>query len=250
MTTADNNVLPEGLPAREPLRAAVLEAKSLSAGYGDLAVMRDLNLTIAPGQIVALLGPNGAGKSTLLRTLAGLLKPLSGEVWFDGQVAKGPLHRRARAGLAYIADDRSLIPDLTVRDNLRLAKVDVNEVIAEAPVLGRLINRRAGLLSGGEQQLLSVVRALSRKPKILLVDELSQGLSPLAVEEVWALLRTTAMRGTAVLAVEQVIGRALDLSHRFVVLRQGTLALEGDSLDYRDKLAEIERLHVVAASGR
>jgi branched-chain amino acid transport system ATP-binding protein len=227
----------------------VLEAERLSVGYGDLAAVRDVDLTVGAGQIVALLGPNGAGKTTLLRTLAGLLRPLAGRVLFGGRPTSGPLHRRARAGLGYVADDRSLIPDLSVLDNLRLAKVDVDEVVAGAPVLGPLLRRRAGLLSGGEQQLLSVVRALRRGPKVLLVDELSQGLSPLAVDAVWTSLRSAADAGTGVLVVEQMIGRAVELSDRFVVLRQGELALAGASADYRFRLDELERLHVVAASG-
>jgi branched-chain amino acid transport system ATP-binding protein len=234
--------------AAVPPRPPVLEAKGLSAGYGDLAAVRDVSFDVLPGQIMAVLGPNGAGKSTVLRTLAGLLKPLAGQVLLGGQRVTTPLHQRARAGLAYIADDRSLIPGLSVIDNLRLAKVDVDAVVAAAPVLGPLLSRRAGLLSGGEQQLLSVVRALSMKPVVLLIDELSQGLSPIAADAVWDLLQAAATKGTAVIAVEQVIRTAIDRSDRFVVLYQGSQALAGNSAEHRHDLAEIERLHVVAAS--
>lgn len=243
MEAAQSTSTPEG---SDP--AVVLEGQGLAIGYGDLAVARGINLTVRAGEVVAVLGPNGSGKSTLLRTLVGLLKPLAGEVLFQGRVTHAPLHRRARMGLAYIAEDRSLIPDLTVLDNLRLAKVDVERIVADAPALGPLLRRRAGLLSGGEQQLLGAARALGRDPAVLVVDEISQGLSPLAVEAVWELVARAASTGTAVVVVEQVLGRAIELSDHFLVLRQGGIALADKSVGYRGRLAEIERLHLATAS--
>jgi branched-chain amino acid transport system ATP-binding protein len=166
-----------------------------------------------------------------------------------GEVTRAALHARARAGLGYIAENRSLIPALSVRDNLRLAKVDAAEVVAFVPELEKLLNRRAGLLSGGEQQLLSVGRALARRPRVLVVDEFSQGLAPLAAEAVSALLRRAADAGTAVLLVEQVLRRALALSDRFLVLHQGAVALAGRSAGHRGRIEEIERLTIAAGDG-
>jgi branched-chain amino acid transport system ATP-binding protein len=225
----------------------ILQTRDLAAGYGDLKVVQGINLVVREGEITALLGANGAGKTTVLRTVVGLQRPLGGEVRLFGEPTRAPLHQRARAGLAYIADNRSLIPALSVRDNLRLAKVDADDVVALAPQLKNLLGRRAGLLSGGEQQLLSVSRALSRHPRVLVMDEFSQGLAPLAVESISLLLRQAAAAGTAVLLVEQVLQRALDLSDQFLVLRQGSVPLAGRSAGYRSRIEEIERLTIATA---
>ncbi|MFC5745609.1 ATP-binding cassette domain-containing protein [Actinomadura rugatobispora] len=214
-----------------------------------MRVVDGVDLAVDEGEITALLGGNGAGKTTVLRTVVGLQRQLGGEVHLFGEATRAPLHQRARAGLGYIADNRSLIPALSVRDNLRLAKVDLDEVVAVVPALAGLLDRRAGLLSGGEQQLLSVGRALARRPRLLVVDEFSQGLSPLAAEAVTALLRAAAEAGTGVLLVEQVLRRALALSDRFLVLRQGGVALDGRSADHRDHPEEIERLTTAAVNG-
>ncbi|MFB4308301.1 ABC transporter ATP-binding protein [Actinomadura sp. GTD37] len=234
----------DGVP---PPAGAVLQTTALAVGYGDLRVVEGVDLAVREGEITALLGSNGSGKTTVLRTVVGLQRPLAGEVRLFGEVTRAALHARARAGLGYIAENRSLIPALSVRDNLRLAKVDAAAVVALAPQLEPLLSRRAGLLSGGEQQLLSVGRALARRPRVLVVDEFCQGLAPLAAEAVSALLRKAADDGTAVLLVEQVLRRALALSDRFLVLRQGAVALAGRSADHRNRTEEIERLTVAAA---
>jgi branched-chain amino acid transport system ATP-binding protein len=231
--------------ASGPGRQVILETRNLAAGYGDLRVVQGIDLLVRGGEITALLGANGAGKTTVLRTIVGLLRPLGGDVRLFGQPTRAPLYARARSGLAYIADNRSLIPALSVRDNIRLAKVEPEAVVAIAPQLEELLNRRAGLLSGGEQQLLSVSRALSRRPRALVVDEFSQGLSPLAAESISRLLRQAAAEGTAVLLVEQVLQRALGLSDQFLVLRQGGVALAGTSAGYLSRIEEIERLTTV-----
>jgi branched-chain amino acid transport system ATP-binding protein len=241
VATARNEPAGGGDPS---LAEVVLQTTALAVGYQDLQVVRGIDLAVRKGKITALLGANGSGKTTVLRTVAGLQRPLGGEVRLFGEVTRAALHARARAGLGYIAENRSLIPALTVRDNLRLAKVDTAAVVALAPPLEKLLSRRAGLLSGGEQQLLSVSRALARRPRLLVVDEFCQGLAPLAAETVSALLRQAAEAGTAVLLVEQGLRRALALSDRFLVLRQGAVALAGRSADYRSRTEEIERLTI------
>lgn len=226
---------------------AVLAAHDLSIGYGDLTVCRGLDLQVREGEFVALMGANGAGKTTFVHTLVGLLKPISGYVTLFGRKTKAPLHRRSRQGLSFVADDRSIIPGLSTRDNLRIAGVDGDDAAADFPVLAPLLKRRAGLLSGGEQQLLTVYRALSRRPRVIVIDELSQGLAPQVVERLCVMLREAADRGTSVVVVEQTLRRALKISDRFAVLHGGSIALAGRSADYRNQQQDLEHLYLRTA---
>lgn len=208
-----------------------LVASGLCAGYGELPVLHDLEIQIAPGEIVALLGPNGAGKTTTLLTLAGELKPSAGSVHIGGQVAAGSLHRRTKQGVAFVPDTRGVFARLSVKDNLRLGKVSPAEVFANAPEIATRGGTRAGLLSGGEQQLLAVARAIARKPKVLMIDEMSLGLSPKVVNRIVGLLRQAADDGLAVLIVEQHIQVALQAADRAYILSRGSIVHHARTAD-------------------
>jgi branched-chain amino acid transport system ATP-binding protein len=220
---------------------AVLEAKGITVGYGDLRAVRDLSVGVEPGEIVALLGPNGAGKTTSLLALAGVLTPMSGTVHWHGQAVRAPLHRRARAGLACVFEDRSIVSSLSVRDNLRLGGADEQVALTWFPALSGLVRRRAGLLSGGEQQMLSIGRAIGRNPAAILIDELSQGLAPQTADVVAEAVRNCARQGIAVIVVEQNLKRALAISDRFYLLTHGSVAVAGRSEQHRDNPAELQR---------
>ena len=219
------------------IETRLVSVSNLSAGYGGVPVVRGLSLHIKPGEVVALLGPNGAGKTTTLLTISGILRPLEGTVNVLGDaVLGGRAYRTARRGLAHVAEDRSLFFDLTVTENLRLGLTGDRSRRAAAmdramelfPALAPLRKRRAGLLSGGEQQMLAMARALASEPKVLLVDEMSMGLAPIIVERMMPVVRRIADEtGTGVLIVEQHVHMALSISDRGYVLNHGNLVLEG-----------------------
>jgi branched-chain amino acid transport system ATP-binding protein len=212
-------------------RSPVLRVSGLVAGYGDLAAVRGLNLEVHAGEVVALLGPNGAGKTTTLLTLAGELPKIAGDVDYLGRPFKGPLHQRVRRGLAFVPEERSVFMGLSVADNLKIGG-QPDRALGLFPELKPLLPRRAGLLSGGEQQMLTLGRALAMKPKMLLVDELSVGLAPLIVDRLFeALVATAREDGTAVLLVEQQARRALRVADRWCLLRRGVLAATGGADD-------------------
>ncbi len=224
--------------------APLIEARRLSAGYGDLAAVRELDLTVAPGEIVALLGPNGAGKTTTLLTLAGELRPLGGEVRFLGSPKSLPVHVRARRGLAFVPEERAVISTLTTNGNLRLGRGSVDGAIELFPELAALLRRRAGLLSGGEQQMLTLGRALAAEPRLLLVDELSLGLAPLVVERLLQAVRAAADRGVGVLLVEQHVADALSVADRAMVLSHGRVALSGTAAEMRTHIGALESTYL------
>jgi branched-chain amino acid transport system ATP-binding protein len=205
----------------------VLEAVKVSAGYHGHAVIHDIDLHVDEGEIVALLGANGAGKTTTLSTLAGLFQTLSGDVIFDGKVTREPLHVRARRGLGYVTEERSIFRRLTTAENLRVGRCDREFALELFPSLTPLLGRLAGQLSGGEQQILTVARALARRPRLILADELSLGLAPLVVERLLQGIRAAADRGTAVIFVEQHVHQALRYADRVYVMRRGTIHLSG-----------------------
>ena len=219
---------------------ALLALRGLAAGYHGIAVVRDLDLDVRAGEVVALLGSNGAGKTTTLMTIAGLLKPLEGTVWLDREDIGGtPAHRLARRGISLVPENRALFHDLTTSENLRLARnghgteADVLDLL---PELGKCLHRKAGMLSGGEQQMLAVGRALVSRPRLLVVDEMSLGLAPVVVERLLPVLRTVAESfGTAVLVVEQHVTIALDVAERAYVLAHGRLVLGGATKDLRSR---------------
>lgn len=226
----------------------LLECRSLSAGYGQMAVVRNLDLTVNRGEVVALIGRNGAGKTTTLLTLAGELSPMEGEVRLKGEAVSSPMHVRCRSGLGYLTEERSVIMKLSVADNLRLAGVGRDDATTLFPELERLMKRSAGLLSGGEQQMLALARAIGRKPEVLLADELSLGLAPIVVARLLRAVRAAAdERGVGVLLVEQHVRQALAVADRVYVMNRGQVVLTGSATDIRNRLHEIEAAYLSTA---
>jgi ABC-type branched-subunit amino acid transport system ATPase component/ABC-type branched-subunit amino acid transport system permease subunit len=228
--------------AREP----VMATRDLDAGYGDLAAVRNLNIEVAPGEVLALLGPNGAGKTTTLLTLAGVLAPLRGEVLWRGEPIHDPLYRRVARGIGLVTEERSVFFGLTTEANLRLGRGDPKVALQLFPELVPLKRRKAGLLSGGEQQMLSLARVLAAEPAVLLVDELSLGLAPIVVSRLYRALRETASRGTAVILVEQHVHRALEVADRVCVLNRGSVVLESAAEPLRDDPELLRRSYLVS----
>jgi branched-chain amino acid transport system ATP-binding protein len=227
----------------------LIDIAGLDAGYGGIPVVRGLDLHVDAGEVVALLGPNGAGKTTTLLTISGLLRPVAGSVTVLGEAVTGDKpHTIPRRGLAHVAEDRSLFFDLTVQENIRLGltgdassrKASLNRAMELFPALAPLSNRLAGLLSGGEQQMLAMARALVSNPKCLLVDEMSLGLAPIIVERMLPIVRDIAdQTGAGVLVVEQHVHMALEVADRAYVLNHGELMMSGSAeelLERRDLL--------------
>jgi branched-chain amino acid transport system ATP-binding protein len=213
----------------------VLELRDVHAGYGDSLVLRGVDLAVPAGKVVALLGANGAGKTTVLRTASGLLRPVSGSVLLDGvDVTRWPAHRLAQAGLGHVPEGRGIFRTLTVRQNLRLQadSLTLEEVIERAvaafPILGERLDQVAGTMSGGQQQMLALVRGYIQSPRYLLLDEVSMGLAPIIVDEIFAFLEGLAQQGTGLLLVEQYVTRALELADLVFVLNRGELAFAGE----------------------
>lgn len=226
-----------------------LQILDVHAGYGDLLVVRGVSLSVAAGEIVALLGHNGVGKTTLLRAIMGLICPMSGDVAFAGRSLLGlEPHAVAAEGIAYIPQDAALFPDLTVAQNLHVAfraragfEAACDHALAPFPFLRERFRQRAGTLSGGEQKMLLVARALLVAPKLILADEVTEGVQPMQVDRISDTLRTlNATAGTSVLLVEQNVAFAIDLASRFLVMKQGTIAATGDATVPAVQ-AEIER---------
>lgn len=229
----------------------VLEAHGLTVGYGSRPVVHDVDLVVHPGEVVALLGPNGAGKTTTLLALAGELPLHRGEVRLNGAATKAPLHRRARRGLAFVTEERAVFKRLSALENLRVAGVDPRVALGLFPELEKRLSLRGGLLSGGEQQMLTLARALSRNPKLLLADELSLGLAPLVVRRLLEAVRAVAdEQGTGVLLVEQHVRKALQYADRVYVMRRGRIELSGTAAEMRGRLAEIEDSYLTSAAAK
>ncbi len=240
-----------------PSRAGdyAIEVNSLNAGYSGVAVVRDLDLVVRQGEVVALLGPNGAGKTTTLLALSGLVPALSGSINVLGQPIS---YRRPflipRRGMAHVPEDRSLFFQLSVRENIKLGnrggRINYDRIFDYFPELKPLMNRRAGLLSGGEQQMLALGRALASDPKVMLVDEMSLGLAPIIVERLLPVLRRIANeRNTAILIVEQHVHMALEVADRAYVLTHGSLILEGAAADLRTRRDLLESSYLGEVGG-
>jgi branched-chain amino acid transport system ATP-binding protein len=229
--------------------APALEARGLDAGYGKIAVVRGMDLHLSPGEVLVLFGSNGAGKTTTVRTLSGLLPTMAGEVRLNGKAVKAPLHVRARMGLSIVTERRALVKTLTVAENLRVVRADVKFALGVFPELGEHMERQAGLLSGGQQQMLSLGRALARRPNVLLIDELSLGLAPIVVNRLLEAVRTAADEGMAVLLVEQHIAKALRIADRVNVLRRGQIVIDGIASDFHGRTNDIVSAYMSADDG-
>ncbi len=225
----------------------LLEVRNLVTAYGSIEALHGISLDVADGEIVALLGANGAGKTTALRTISGLLRPRSGEVWFAGaRIDRRPAHDIVRLGLTHVPEGRWIFSLMTVDENLRLGAYAEPRVPQAAldrvfTLFPRLRERRAqvaGTLSGGEQQMLAIARALMTRPRLLLLDEPSMGLAPVLVRLIIQTIAEINRDGTTVLIVEQNASAALRLARRAYVLENGRVALEGPSAD----LAKNERV--------
>jgi branched-chain amino acid transport system ATP-binding protein len=214
---------------------ALLEVRGLDAGYGGFQALFGLDLTVAEHETVAVIGANGAGKTTFLRAVAGLVEATAGSIRFEGRdLLAVPHHRRVDRGIALVPEGRHLFPSLSVAENLlvgghtrRPGLWTVDRVVETFPLVGPLLRRQAGVLSGGEQQAVAIGRALMANPRLLLLDEVSLGLAPVAVKGLYAALPSIIGEGTTVLVVEQDIGQALTVADRVVCLLEGRISLEG-----------------------
>jgi ABC-type branched-subunit amino acid transport system ATPase component/branched-subunit amino acid ABC-type transport system permease component len=224
--------------------APLLSARNLASGYGDVAVVHDLDLDVRPGEVVALLGPNGAGKTTTLLTLAGELPARGGHVVWDESTRRQSLERRARHGFGFVPEGRSVFMSLTVAENLRLGRGERRRAVELFPELEPLLRRRAGVCSGGEQQILALARALAAEPRVLLVDELSLGLAPRIVERLLDAVRAAADRGVGVLLVEQHARAALSIADRVCVLRRGRVVLDVTAAELAGDLSRVEAAYL------
>ena len=215
----------------------MLEVKGLHAGYGALRILRGIDMQIEAGEVVAVLGANGVGKTTLNNALTGLLRPTQGSVrWMGEEIAGARPERIVASGLVQVPEGRRIFPNLTVRENLELGSYrrgkasrarNLERVLGGSPRLRERLGQLAGTLSGGEQQMLATGRGLMAEPKLLILDEPSLGLSPLMVDEMFAMIRRISAEGVTVLLVEQNVVQSLDVAHRAYVLENGEFALSG-----------------------
>ena len=225
---------------------SLLEFQGVTAGYGAVTVLRNINLTVEASTVVAVLGPNGAGKTTLLRTATGLVKPTDGRILLDGENVTGSHpHALARRGFCLVPEGRGIFPSLTVRENLILACTNgkdargaaIERTIEVLPTLGQRLRQVAGSMSGGEQQMLALARAMMNDAKLVAVDEASLGLAPTIVSRVYEVLQRIVATGAAVLLVEQYVTRALDFADRVYMLNKGEIVFSGRSDEVkRDQL--------------
>jgi branched-chain amino acid transport system ATP-binding protein len=224
--------------------APALELRAVTAGYGPSTVLRDISLTVPARSVVALLGPNGTGKTTTLRVASGVLATTSGQVLLHGNaVTRIPAFARARRGLCMIPEGRGIFPSLTVQENLRLqttSKQDIAELTDAAvdlfPALSAHLRQPAGTLSGGQQQMVALSRTVLSGADVILLDEVSMGLSPAVVDQIFGALRRIAERGHAILLVEQYVSRALDLADEVVLLSKGSVSLNARADDLTEDM--------------
>ncbi|MFD7323539.1 ABC transporter ATP-binding protein [Streptomyces sp. NPDC059875] len=221
---------------------ALLEVEDLRVAYGKIEAVKGISFSVEAGQVVSLIGTNGAGKTTTLRTLSGLIKPASGKITFDGQVLNGiPAHKVVSLGMAHSPEGRHIFPKLTIAENLQLGAFlrkdkdgierDVQRAYDLFPILGERRKQAAGTLSGGEQQMLAMGRALMSQPKLLMLDEPSMGLSPIMMQKIMETIATLKAEGMTILLIEQNAQAALSLADYGYVLEVGTVKLSGTGQD-------------------
>jgi branched-chain amino acid transport system ATP-binding protein len=231
----------------------MLEVRSLKAGYGGTEVLRGLDLTVGPGEIVAVLGSNGVGKTTLNKVLSGILRASAGDIRFEGRtLINASSARIVEAGLIHVPEGRKIFPNLSVRENLELGSYrrgrrrrsdNLERVFATFPRLRERMGQSAGTLSGGEQQMLAIGRGMMAEPRLLILDEPSLGLSPLLVEEMFGLIRQLNREGLPILLVEQNVMQSLECASRAYILENGIFALSGAADEVRND-PELKRAYL------
>ena len=229
----------------------LLKVKNLHCGYGRLEVVKGVSLHVRTGEIVTLVGANGAGKSSLLRTIAGLVAPWKGEIYINGRNVVGlPPWRNVSNSVVLVPEGRQLFSDMTVRENLLVGgyhnpdrQLAIEEVLEQFPRLRERAKQMAGTLSGGEQQMLALGRALVAKPKLLLLDEPSMGLAPLVVRELFQIMRRLNDQGVTLFLVEQNAVAALEIAHRAYVMETGEIIMEGEATDLSQN-PEVKRAYL------
>jgi branched-chain amino acid transport system ATP-binding protein len=235
-----------------------LELQDIWAGYGEVTALRSVTLTVPDAGVVALLGPNGAGKTTLLKVASGLLRPRRGRLLLDGEDITGERAERIAArGICHVTEGRSVFPGLTVRENLRMfadpkaEKTCIDRAVEAFPKLGRRLGQTAGTMSGGEQQMLAMSRAYVQQARLVLLDEVSMGLAPIIVDEIFAFLARLVAEGVSLLVVEQYVAKALALADTLYLLVRSRVAFAGEPAEvrgtdlfaqYLDATAEADRL--------
>jgi branched-chain amino acid transport system ATP-binding protein len=252
-TELRNGSIPERSSGDVARAETVLALREVTAGYGRTTVLRAVDLAVAPGQVVALLGPNGAGKTTLLRTAAGLLSPSAGQITVGGEDhTRSRPHLRARAGLCLVPEGRGIFPNLSVRENLLLQvppwcqDTGYEPALEAFPILKERLSQTAGSLSGGQQQMLALSRCFLAGPKVVLLDEVSMGLAPRIVDEIFAALVRLTEAGVALLLVEQYVSRALSVADQVYLLGRGTVTFSGPPTELDE--AELMRRYVGAGA--
>jgi branched-chain amino acid transport system ATP-binding protein len=250
VTAAGGTPTPVGAPRGEPL----LRAHDIHAYYGHIHALQGITLEVFPGEIVTLLGANGAGKTTTLRTISGLMHPRSGKITFDGaDITVVPAHRLVRSGVGHAPEGRRIFGRMTVLENLQMGaytrndknelETDFERVFALFPRLRERSSQAGGTLSGGEQQMLAIGRALMTRPKLLLLDEPSMGLSPILVEQIFDVIRDIHAQGTTVLVVEQNALMALGIAHRGYILQTGRIVLADTAANLRQN-PEVQKAYL------
>jgi branched-chain amino acid transport system ATP-binding protein len=250
VTATAGTPTPVGAPRGEPL----LRAHDIHAYYGHIHALQGITLEVFPGEIVTLLGANGAGKTTTLRTISGLMHPRSGKITFDGaDITMVPAHRLVRSGVGHAPEGRRIFGRMTVLENLQMGaytrndknelETDFERVFALFPRLRERSSQAGGTLSGGEQQMLAIGRALMTRPKLLLLDEPSMGLSPILVEQIFDVIRDIHAQGTTVLVVEQNALMALGIAHRGYILQTGRIVLADTAANLRQN-PEVQKAYL------
>ena len=225
--------------ARRPPPPIALELRGITAGYGRVTVLRNVNIAVGSGVVHALLGPNGAGKTTLLRTAAGLMRPSQGSVWLKGkEVTRNPAYERAHGGVCLVPEGRGIFRGLSVRDNLTLQippwaprGAGIDRAVEAFPILKERLGQIAGTMSGGQQQILAVARCYLCSPSVVLLDEVSMGLAPRIVDQIFDALMHLVSQGISILLVEQYVNRALEMASSVYLLNRGEIAYSGPASD-------------------